>query len=179
MRFCHITANTTSFDQAEVTGAPFPVVFCCSVSIFTNMVSADSGNTCEIWPWKLQSVMLGISHVIPRDSQLSLTAKKNPFCCFGKDMGGIDPFIGVWVISNIWLMIYCLEETFICGSVARPRQTWDDESVYEERTCQFNYYFKGLANRKNYTIVAVRSETPGDSLSVFKVVNSISPISSQ
>lgn len=45
-------------------------------------------------------------------------------------------------------MIYYLEETFICGSVARPRQAKDDESVYEEWICQFNYYFKGMANRK-------------------------------
>jgi hypothetical protein len=45
-------------------------------------------------------------------------------------------------------MIYYLEETFIYGSVARPRQARDDESVYEEWTCRFNYYFKGMANRK-------------------------------
>lgn len=45
-------------------------------------------------------------------------------------------------------MIYYLEETFICGSVASPHQARDDESVYEEWICQFNYYFKGMANRK-------------------------------
>lgn len=49
--------------------------------------------------------------------------------------GGYSPiYRGVRVISNIWLMIYYLEETFICGSVARPRQAKDDESVYEEWT---------------------------------------------
>lgn len=92
--------------------------------------------------------MLGISSVIPRDSNMSLAAK-NPFHCFGKDKGGYSPICrGARVISNIWLMIYYLEETFICGSAARPRQAKDDESVYEEWTCQFNYYFKGMANRK-------------------------------
>lgn len=92
--------------------------------------------------------MLGISSVIPRDSNVSLAAK-NLFHCFGKDRGGYSPIYGgVRVISNIWLTIYYLEETFICGSVARPRQAKDDESVYEEWTCQFNYYFKGMANRK-------------------------------
>lgn len=76
-------------------------------------------------------------------------AAKNPFHCFGKDKGGYSPICrGARVISNIWLMIYYLEETFICGSAARPRQAKDDESVYEEWTCQFNYYFKGMANRK-------------------------------
>lgn len=147
MRACLITASTTSFHQFEVTGAPFPV-FCCPVSVFTNTVSADSENTVVKYDPESFSVLLGISHVIPRGSQVSLAAKKNPLLCFPKDIEGIVPLIGVQVISNIWLMIYCLEEMFICGSVARPRQTWDDESVYEKRTCQFNYYFKDLANRK-------------------------------
>lgn len=147
MRACLITASTTSFHQFKVTGAPLPV-FCCPVSVFTNTVSADSENTVVKYDPESFSVLLGISHVIPRGSQVSLAAKKNPLLCFPKDIEGIVPLIGVQVISNIWLMIYCLEETFICGSVARPRQTWDDESVYEKRTCQFNYYFKDLANRK-------------------------------
>ena len=113
---------TTSFHQFEVTGAPFPV-FCCPVSVFTNTVSADSENTVVKYDPKSFSVVLGISHVIPKGSQVSLTAKKNSLLCFPKDIEGIVPLIGVRVISNIWLMIYCLEETFICGSVARPRQT--------------------------------------------------------
>lgn len=57
-------------------------------------------------------------------------AAKNPFHCFGKDKGGYSPICrGARVISNIWLMIYYLEETFICGSAARPRQAKDDESA--------------------------------------------------
>lgn len=49
--------------------------------------------------------------------------------------GGYSPIDrGGRVTSNIWLMIYYLEETFICGLVARRRQARDDESVYEEWT---------------------------------------------
>lgn len=93
---------------------------------FTNTVSADSENTVVKYDPLSFSVVLGISHVIPRGSQVSLAAKKkkkNPLHCFPEDIEGIVPLIGVRVISNMWLMIYCLEETFICGPVARPRQT--------------------------------------------------------
>lgn len=80
---------------------------------------------------------------------LKFLAVKNPFHCSRKDNGGYSPiYRGVRVISDRWLMIYYLEETFICGSAARPCQATDDESVYEEWTCQFNYYFKGMAKRK-------------------------------
>lgn len=92
--------------------------------------------------------MLEISRVIPRDPSVSLAAK-NPVHCFGKDRGGYSSIDrGVRIIPNIWLVIYYLEETFIYGSAARPCQAKDDESVYEEWTCQFHYYFKGVANRK-------------------------------
>ena len=123
LRICHITGTPIALMHLRWLALPFQLSSIVQYPCFTNMASTDSKHCCEIWPWRLQSVMLRVSPVIPRDSHVSLAAK-NPFHWFGKDIGGSSPiYRGVRVISNIWHMIYCLEETFICGSVASPRQT--------------------------------------------------------
>lgn len=60
--------------------------------------------------------MLGIS-VIPRDSDESGFAKNSSTVLERTKGGGYSPiYRGVRAILMIWLMIYYLEETFICSS---------------------------------------------------------------
>jgi hypothetical protein len=123
MRDCHITGTPLALMHLRWLTLPFQLSSFVRHPFYKHGLYRLWKHCCEIWPWRLQSVILGISPVIPRDSHVSLAAK-NPFHWFGKDIGGYSRiYRGVRVISNIWLMIYCLEETFICGSVARPHQT--------------------------------------------------------